>query len=121
MLDLITCPVRIIFVKRHFPRQEQVAQQTILSHVHKHEVVHLPCPRDCLYTRTGATEIAKHNRHATLLDDHGLLIIPLNNQTMQETGEDLRRDPKLTNGESRILALSSRTEVLCVLDTRETV
>ena len=74
-----------------------------------------------LPTLAGATAIAKHNRHATLLDDHGLLIIPFNNQAMQESGEDLCRDPKLTNGESRILALSSRTEVLYLLDTRKTV
>ena len=54
-----------------------------------------------LPTLAGATAIAKHNRHASPLDNHGpIIIIPRSNQTMEETAEELRRDSKLTTGES---------------------
>lgn len=53
---------------------------------------------------TEVAAIARPSRHAASLDDHGtniiIIITPRNNQTMQETAEELRRDSKLTTGES---------------------
>lgn len=50
---------------------------------------------------TESTATAKHHRHAASLDDHGLIINnPRNIQIMQETAEELRRDSKLTTGDT---------------------